>query len=91
MSKNTDATWKTALTVAQEVRPPFIPEHAEVMTVVIEYPPGDPGAPPHRHPSGRRRTATDHPCRRGVLGTGGDVIHYRQARHRSHRCSSAHG
>ena len=22
------------------------------MTVVIEYPPGDPGAPPHRHPGG---------------------------------------
>jgi quercetin dioxygenase-like cupin family protein len=52
MSKNTGATWKTALTVVQEVRPPFIPEHAEVMTVVIEYPPGDPGAPPHRHPGG---------------------------------------
>jgi quercetin dioxygenase-like cupin family protein len=52
MSKNTGATWKTALTVVQEVQPPFIPEHAEVMTVVIEYPPGDPGAPPHRHPSG---------------------------------------
>jgi quercetin dioxygenase-like cupin family protein len=52
MSKNTGATWKTALTVVQEVRPPFIPEHAEVMTVVIGYPPGDPGAPPHRHPSG---------------------------------------
>jgi hypothetical protein len=23
----------------------FIPEHAEVMTIVIEYPPGDPGGP----------------------------------------------
>ena len=34
----------------QEARPPFIPEGAEVMTVIIEFPPGDPGTPPHRHP-----------------------------------------
>jgi quercetin dioxygenase-like cupin family protein len=52
MSKHGSDAWKTALRVVQETRPPFIPEHAEVMTVVIEYPPGDPGAPPHRHPSG---------------------------------------
>ncbi len=45
-------TWQTALTVVQDVRPPFIPEGAQVMTVVIHYPPGDRGAPPHRHPSG---------------------------------------
>jgi quercetin dioxygenase-like cupin family protein len=44
--------WKTALTVVQEVQPPFIPQGAHAMTVVIEYPPGDPGAPPHRHPGG---------------------------------------
>ena len=44
--------WQTAITVLQEVTPPFIPEGAHAMTVVIEYPPGDPGAPPHRHPSG---------------------------------------
>lgn len=41
--------WQTALTVVQEAEPPFIPEGAHAMTVVIEYPPGDPGAPPHRH------------------------------------------
>lgn len=52
MSKDIDAAWKTALKVVQEVRPPFVPEDADVMTVVIEYPPGDPGTPPHRHPSG---------------------------------------
>jgi quercetin dioxygenase-like cupin family protein len=34
------------------VQPPFIPENAHVMTVVINYPPGNAGAPPHRHPSG---------------------------------------
>src|SRR5262245_47113610 len=32
-----------------EQRPPFIPERADVMTLVLEYPPGFPGAPPHRH------------------------------------------
>lgn len=47
-----DAGWKNALTVLQEVRPPFIPDGAEAMTVHIAYPPGSRGAPPHRHPSG---------------------------------------
>lgn len=41
--------WQTALTILQNANPPFIPEGAEVMTVVIEFPPGDPGTPPHRH------------------------------------------
>jgi quercetin dioxygenase-like cupin family protein len=52
VSKKYDPAWENALTVVQEVRPPFIPEGADVMTVVIEYPPGSAGAPPHRHPSG---------------------------------------
>src|SRR5262252_4450609 len=41
-----------ALTVIQSVTPPFIPSDAEVMTVIIEWPPGSAGAPPHRHPGG---------------------------------------
>jgi len=41
--------WKTALTVLQEVSPPFIPEGAHAMTVLLQFPPGDPGTPPHRH------------------------------------------
>lgn len=41
--------WKTALTVLQEAKPPSFPEGAHVMTVLIEFPPGDPGTPPHRH------------------------------------------
>ena len=45
-------SWETAVTVVQEVEPPFIPEGAHAMTIVVEYPPGDPGAPPHRHPGG---------------------------------------
>ncbi|WP_327640397.1 cupin domain-containing protein [Kribbella sp. NBC_00482] len=44
--------WKTALTVLQEVQPPLIPADGHAMTVVVEYPPGDPGAPAHRHPGG---------------------------------------
>ena len=52
MSKKYDPGWETALTVVQEVQPPFIPEGAHAMTVVIDYPPGSAGAPPHRHPSG---------------------------------------
>jgi quercetin dioxygenase-like cupin family protein len=52
VSKKYDPAWENALTVVQEVRPPFIPEGADVMTVVIEDPPGSAGAPPHRHPSG---------------------------------------
>ena len=46
------STWETAITVLQEVAPPSVPEGAHAMTVIIEYPPGDPGAPPHRHPGG---------------------------------------
>ena len=39
-----------SFTVVQEVEPPFIPVGAHAMTVVVEYPPGDPSTPPHRHP-----------------------------------------
>jgi quercetin dioxygenase-like cupin family protein len=52
MSMKYDAAWKDALTVIQEVQPPFIPAGAHAMTVVIGYPPGSAGAPPHRHSSG---------------------------------------
>jgi quercetin dioxygenase-like cupin family protein len=41
-----------AFTVIQTVTPPFIPHEADVMTAVIEWPAGSPGAPPHRHPAG---------------------------------------
>jgi quercetin dioxygenase-like cupin family protein len=52
MSKIYDPEWENALTVVQEVQPPFFPEGAHAMTVVIEFPPGSAGAPPHKHPSG---------------------------------------
>jgi quercetin dioxygenase-like cupin family protein len=41
--------WKTAVTVVQEAHPPHVPPGAHAMTVVVEFPPGDPGTPPHRH------------------------------------------
>jgi quercetin dioxygenase-like cupin family protein len=41
--------WQTAITTLQEAVPPFIPDGVQVMTVVVEFPPGDPGTPPHRH------------------------------------------
>ena len=52
MAKTHEPDWENALAVVQSVRPPFVPDGAEVMTVVIEYPPGSAGAPPHRHPGG---------------------------------------
>ena len=52
MSKNYDPQWENAITVVQEVQPPFIPEGAHAMTIVVEFAPGSGGAPPHRHPYG---------------------------------------
>jgi quercetin dioxygenase-like cupin family protein len=36
-------------TMLLEQRPPFVPAPADVMTMTIELPPGNPGTPPHRH------------------------------------------
>ena len=86
-----------ALTVVQEARPPFIPEGAEVMTVIIEFPPGDPGTPPHRHPGpafgymleGEMRFELEGEPERVIRAgeafwePGGDVIHYRDGNNRT--------
>src|SRR5689334_18026007 len=87
----------SAMTVVQSVKPPHIPADADVMTSIIEWGPGDSGAPPHRHPSG--------PCFGYVLEgemtfelegeaprilragdafwePGGDVIHYSDGNNR---------
>ena len=97
MSKKYDADWESALTVVQEVQPPFIPEGAHAMTVVIDYPPGSAGAPPHRHPSGPAFgymlegemlfELEGHPPRVLRAGEafwepGGDVIHYSDGNNR---------
>jgi quercetin dioxygenase-like cupin family protein len=97
MSKQYDPAWENALTVVQEVQPPFIPDNAHAMTVTITYPPGSAGAPPHRHPSGPAFgymlegemlfELEGAPPR--VIGAGeafwepgGDVIHYSDANNR---------
>jgi hypothetical protein len=49
-----DANEKAKNTVGQSVTPTFMPTDGEVMTLIIDYPPGDPGLPPHRHPGGPR-------------------------------------
>jgi len=41
--------WQSAVTVVQAAEPPFTPAGAHAMTIVVEFPPGDPGTPPHRH------------------------------------------
>jgi quercetin dioxygenase-like cupin family protein len=90
----TDA-WRTALTVLQEAHP-VIPEGAHAMTVVVEYPPGSPGAPPHRHTGpafgyvleGEMRFELEgEPMRVLRAGEafwepGGDVIHYQDGNNR---------
>ncbi|KUI37499.1 cupin domain-containing protein [Mycobacterium sp. GA-2829] len=90
--------WQSALTVVQTATPPVLPDGAEVMTVVIEYPPGDAGAPPHRHPGGPAFgyvlegeimfELEGEPPRVLKAGEafwepGGDVIHYQDANNRS--------
>jgi quercetin dioxygenase-like cupin family protein len=89
--------WKTALTILQEVRPPSIPEEFHVMTVLIEFPPGDPGTPPHRHSGpcfgymleGEMRFELEGESERVIRAgetfwePGGDVIHYQDGNNRT--------
>ena len=97
MSERYDAHWESALTVLQEVQPPFIPPDAHAMTVTIAYPPGSAGAPPHRHPGGPAFgyvlegeilfELEGEPPRVLSAGEafwepGGDVIHYSDANNR---------
>lgn len=97
MSTQYDSNWENALTVVQDVAPPVIPSGAHVMTVVVDYPPGSAGAPPHRHPSGPAFGLVlegemlfeleGQPPRVVRAGEafwepGGDVIHYSDANNR---------
>ena len=41
--------WKTAAKMLQDAAPITIPEGASAMTIHLEWEPGDPGTPPHRH------------------------------------------
>jgi quercetin dioxygenase-like cupin family protein len=87
-----------AITVIQSVTPPFIPDEAEVMTAIVAWPPGSPGAPPHRHPGGpafgyvlegEMLFELEGEAPRVVSAgeafwePGGDVIHYSDANNRN--------
>jgi quercetin dioxygenase-like cupin family protein len=89
--------WKTALTVLQEASPPSIPERAHVMTALVEFPPGDPGTPPHFHSGpvfgymleGEMRFELEGEPERVIRAgeafwePGGDVIHYQDGNNRA--------
>jgi quercetin dioxygenase-like cupin family protein len=91
------AAWQTALTPLQQAKPPFIPDGAEVMTVLIEFPPGDPGTPPHRHSGpafgyvleGEMLFELEGEPERAIRAgeafwePGGDVIHYQDGNNRT--------
>ncbi|WP_329189781.1 cupin domain-containing protein [Actinacidiphila glaucinigra] len=82
--------WKTAVTMLQEAKPPFLPEGASGMTIAVEWPPGDPGTPPHRHSGPAFGYVLEGAVRFELEGEperivragetfwepGGDVIHY---------------
>ena len=95
--ERTDALMN-AMSVIQGVTPPFVPADAEVMTAIIEWPPGDPGAPPHRHPAGpafgyvlegEMLFELEGEAPRVITAgeafwePGGDVIHYSDANNRT--------
>ncbi|MFG2881763.1 cupin domain-containing protein [Streptomyces sp. NPDC048297] len=83
-------SWKNAVKVLQDAAPVTVPEGASAMTIKVEWEPGEPGTPPHRHfgPSfgyvieGAIRFELEGEPERVVEagGTfwepGGDVIHY---------------
>ena len=88
--------WQSAVTVVQEAVPPSIPPGAQAMTIIVEFPPGDPGSPPHRHPGPAFGLVLEgemvfelegEPARVVRAGEafwepGGDVIHYQDGNNR---------
>ncbi|MFD4788961.1 cupin domain-containing protein [Streptomyces sp. NPDC058459] len=104
MSQNDEPTpgprseaWKTAVTVIGEAQPPVFPDGAHVVTARVEFPPGDPGTPPHRHSGpvfgyvveGEMLFELEGEPPRVVQAgeafwePGGDLIHYQDANHRT--------
>lgn len=79
--------------VVQDAEPSFIPAGAHATTIVVEFPPGDPGTPPHRHPGPafgfliegemlfKLEGKAPYVVRAGKASRewGGDVIHYQNA------------
>src|SRR3954452_10095166 len=88
--------FQSPITTLLEVEPPFIPAGAHAMNVVVEFPPGDPGSPPHRHSGPCFGYVVDgemmfelegEPARVVRAGEafwepGGDPIHYQDGNHR---------
>jgi quercetin dioxygenase-like cupin family protein len=92
-----DATTRPApWTVLLEQRLPAIPAGAEIMTVLLKFPPGDPGTPPHRHSGpvfgymleGEMRFELEGEPERVIRAgeafwePGGDIIHYQDGNNR---------
>jgi quercetin dioxygenase-like cupin family protein len=89
--------WKTALTVLQTAQPPFVPEGAEATTVLVAFPPGDAGTPPHWHSGsafgymleGEMLFELEGEPERVIKAgetfwePGGDVIHYQDGNNRT--------
>ncbi|HEU5419406.1 MAG TPA: cupin domain-containing protein [Streptosporangiaceae bacterium] len=87
---------QATITVVQEAEPPFIPAGAHAMTVVVEFPPGSPGNPPHRHPGPAFGYVLEGemvfelegdpprvvPAGGAFWEPGGDVIHYQDGNNR---------
>jgi quercetin dioxygenase-like cupin family protein len=94
--KPRSTAWQSAITVVQEAQPPFVPAGAHAMTIVVEFPPGDPGTPPHRHTGPAFGYVLDgemvfelegEPARVVRAGEafwepGGDLIHYQDGNNR---------
>jgi quercetin dioxygenase-like cupin family protein len=89
---------QNVLTELLRVTPPFLPTDGEVMTISVEWPPGESGLPPHRHPGGPAFgyvldgemvfELEGEPPRVVTAGEtfwepGGDVIHYQDGNHRT--------
>jgi quercetin dioxygenase-like cupin family protein len=98
LQDSTDPQSNSTIAVVQEVRSPLIPDDADVLTVLINHPPGAPGYPPHRLPGGpafgymisgemlfELEGQAPRVLRAGdaFWGRGRDEIHYRDANNRS--------
>jgi quercetin dioxygenase-like cupin family protein len=95
-SRPRSTAWQNAVTVLQEAMPPWIPDGAHAMTITIEYPPGEPGTPPHRHAGpafgyvleGEMLFKLEGEAPRVIKAgetfwePGGDVIHYQDGNNR---------
>ncbi|MCI4146645.1 cupin domain-containing protein [Streptomyces albogriseolus] len=83
-------SWALAAKMLQDASPIVVPEGASAMTIQIDWGPGDPGTPPHRHSGPAFGYVVEGAVRFELEGEpervvkagetfwepGGDVIHY---------------